>query len=273
MGCAIIVNDKQNEAVVKLSRRLAAIADWVPDGARFADIGTDHALLPVYLASHGKIRSAVAGDVHAGPVQAARRQVAEAGLEDRVSVRHGDGFSVLEPGEADTACIAGMGGSLMARLLEEAGGRLAGIRTLVLSPHVAEDAVRSWLLRHRYVIDRETLLEEDGVIYTLIRAVRLEDAEADRRNDALYGEQVLAPCLNAVPKALLLEMGPLLIRDGGVLFRRKWEQEIAKREHIMKQMGKSDAPEAREKIGQWEAAVRQIREVLACLPEGKRSSN
>ncbi|MBW5444869.1 tRNA (adenine-N(1))-methyltransferase [Cohnella sp. CFH 77786] len=261
---------KEEGARVKLSRRLAALSEWVPEGARLADIGTDHALLPVYLAGSGRIRFAVAGDVNAGPVEAARRQVAEAGLADTVSVRHGDGLSVLAPGEVDTVCIAGMGGSLMARLLEAAGERLNGVRTLVLSPHVAEDAVRRWLIENGYLLDREQLLEEDGVIYTLLRAVRPADrSEAERENRNLYDEKVLAPCVPSMKLQLLLEMGPLLVRRGGAEFRRKWRQEIAKREQIIAQMGRSSAEGAADKIRQWETAVAEIREVLACLPEEK----
>lgn len=256
---------------VKLSRRLEALADWVPEGARFADIGTDHALLPVYLAGSGRVEFAVAGDVHAGPVLAARRQVEDAGLAGVVSVRQGDGLSVLEPGEVDTVCIAGMGGSLMVRLLEDAGRRLDGVRTLVLSPHVAEDAVRRWLLDNGFVLDRERLLEEDGVIYTLLRAVRDPEIDADRINKSLYDAGVLSPCMAEIPMPLLLEMGPLLIRQGGDVFRRKWEKEIGKREQIIRQMKQSSAADAAGKAAMWEAAVANIREVLACLPGEKRS--
>lgn len=263
-------NVSKEGAAVKLSRRLAALSEWVPQGARFADIGTDHALLPVYLAGSGKISFAVAGDVNAGPVEAAKRQVAEAGLAGLVSVRHGDGLTVLEPGEVDTVCIAGMGGSLMVRLLEAAGERLKGVNTLILSPHVAEEAVRRWLTDHGFVLDREALLEEDGVIYTMLRAEREADRhEADRRNGELYGTGALAPCVRSVSKPLLFEMGPLLIRQGGAAFRRKWEQEIAKREQIIGQMKRSTAPEAAEKIKEWETSVAEIREVLACSPEEK----
>lgn len=260
-------------AVVKLSRRLATLADWVPEGARFADIGTDHALLPVYLAGSGKIRCAVAGDLHAGPVEAARRQVAAAGLAGHVSVRQGDGLSVLSPGEVDTVCIAGMGGSMIVKLLSAAGERLNGVRTLVLSPHVAEDTVRRWLKNNGFVLDQERLLEEDGVIYTLLKAVRATDpATSALRNRQLYDEQLLAPCKAEVPLPLLLEMGPLLIRQGGAVFRRKWEQEIAKRKRIARQIGQSSAPDREQKRKMWESAAAEIREVLACLPEEKQSS-
>ena len=107
--------------MIKLSRRLQTIADQVTQGARVADIGSDHALLPVYLIQSGRCPSAIAGELNTGPFQAARKQTAEAGLKTVIEVRQGDGLSVLEPGEADTVTIAGMGGSLMADILEAGG--------------------------------------------------------------------------------------------------------------------------------------------------------
>jgi tRNA (adenine22-N1)-methyltransferase len=274
MGCIKMKELKGNGAGLKLSRRLSALAEWVPQGARFADIGTDHALLPVYLAQQGRISYAVAGDVHAGPVDAAKRQVSEAGLEEVVSVRLGDGMSVLSPGEVDTVTIAGMGGSLMARILDQAGERLNGVRTLVLSPHVAEDAVRRWLVKHHFVLDREMLLEEDGVIYTLVRAIRSSDpSEAAKTHARLYDEKVLAPAIAKISSALLYDMGPLLLRHPTEQFLRKWEEEIAKRERVILQLKHATAPEAAEKAREWEEDVREIREVLSCLPVEKRSSN
>lgn len=259
---------------LKLSRRLSALAEWVPHGASFADIGTDHALLPVFLTQKGQIRFAVAGDVNEGPVNAAKKQVAEAGLQHLVSVRLGDGMAVLEPGEVDTVTIAGMGGSLMVKILDQAGERLNGVNTLVLSPHVAEDAVRRWLTEHRYALEEERLLEEDGVIYTLIRASRMEDqAEATARWSALYDEGLLAPALSKVPLALMYDMGPILLRNPTEEFYRKWEQEIGKRERVILQLKHATAPEAAEKAREWEEDVKEIREVLACLRAEKQSSN
>lgn len=264
-------SDQQFGAGLKLSRRLSALADWVPPGARLADIGTDHALLPVFLAGNGRVKLAIAGDVNAGPVEAARRQVKEAGLESLVSVRLGDGLAVISPGEVDTVSIAGMGGSLMVRILEQGVARLTGVRTLILSPHVAEDQVRKWLVEHAYVIDKETLIEEDGVIYTIVRAVKADEEEAKGRNAELYDVTLLAPALSRVSHSLLYEMGPLLLRESTETFRRKWEQEILKRERVILQLQHAEAPEAAEKAREWQEDVREIREVLACMPAEKRS--
>lgn len=264
-----------NGSGVKLSERLSALAAWVPEGARFADIGTDHALLPVYLAETGKVKFAVAGDVNKGPVEAARRQVASAGLQSVVSVRQGDGLKVLEPNEVDTVCIAGMGGSLMVRLLNDAGERLTGVRTLVLSPHVAEDQVRHWLTEHGYVLEGERLIEEDDEIYTLLKAIRAEHEEADRRNRELYDPSrlELRELTSAIPQELLFEMGPLLLRGSDEAFRRKWQAEIAKRESIVGQLRLSSAEEASRKAREWEETIRLLKEVLACWPAERPSFN
>ncbi|MFC5403019.1 tRNA (adenine(22)-N(1))-methyltransferase [Cohnella soli] len=258
----------------KLSRRLAALAEWVPQGARFADIGTDHALLPVYLATNGDIVYAVAGDIHDGPVEAARKQVADAGLDGIVVVRKGDGLEVLEPGEVDAVTIAGMGGSLMARILEQGKNKLGAAKTLVLSPHVAEEAVRRWLVKMSYVLDRERLLEEEGVIYTLLRATKVEDANAAAlANKRLYDAGKQASGNVQLSDSLLYDMGPHLLQEASPIFLKKWEQEIAKRERVILQLKHATAPEAAEKAREWEEDVREIQEVLSCLREAKQSSN
>jgi tRNA (adenine22-N1)-methyltransferase len=267
-------SDQQFGAGLRLSRRLSALAELVPQGARLADIGTDHALLPVFLAGSGRVSMAIAGDVNAGPVEAAKRQVKEAGLEAVVSVRLGDGLAVVGPGEVDTVSIAGMGGSLMVRILDQGIASLEGVSTLILSPHVAEDSVRRWLVAHRYMIDWETLVEEDGVIYSIIRAVKIdEEAEASEKTAWLYDTKLLAPRIPQVSPSLMFEMGPLLMREPSDAFHRKWEQEILKRERVILQLSHTDAPEAAEKAKEWQEDVREILEVLACLPVERRLSN
>ena len=104
---------------MELSKRLQAVAGLVTAGSRLADIGTDHAYIPIYLARSGKIPEAVAMDVNRGPLERAEENIRAYELEDRIKTRLSDGFSALEQGEADSAVIAGMGGGLMSRILKE----------------------------------------------------------------------------------------------------------------------------------------------------------
>jgi len=99
--------------------RLERVAAHVPAGARLADIGSDHAYLPVALLRRGAITAAVAGEVAVTPFHAAERSVRESGLNQRVSVRLADGLAAIEPGDAITAIsICGMGGERIRDILD-----------------------------------------------------------------------------------------------------------------------------------------------------------
>ncbi|WP_274651892.1 tRNA (adenine(22)-N(1))-methyltransferase [Paenibacillus humicola] len=261
--------------MIQLSKRLQTIADRVTQGYRLADIGSDHALLPVYLVQSGKCPSAVAGELNDGPFQAARRQTAEAGLAARISVRQGDGLAVLSPGEADTVVIAGMGGSLMATILETGflAGRLKGAKELVLQPNVGEDLVRKWLVLRGFALLDETILEEDGRFYEVLHAAPLPDAA--ERNGHLYDPAFLDVQMpHAAAAGWLYRMGPCLLRSAEQheTLTDKWRQELLKLERICSGLAQSDTEEARSRLASFRAEINQIGEVLACLPMVKRSS-
>ncbi|MDR3565172.1 MAG: class I SAM-dependent methyltransferase [Negativicutes bacterium] len=155
---------------MKLGSRMAAIAAMIPAGSRVADIGTDHAYLPIHLVTSGVITSAVAGDVHHGPYQSALAAIGRMGLDEQISVRLGDGLAVLSPGEADTAIIAGMGGPTMIGILSDRPDVTRSLSRLVLQPMLAAGAVRRWLVANGWHLVDENLVEEDGRIYEIIAA-------------------------------------------------------------------------------------------------------
>ncbi|GAA3321795.1 hypothetical protein GCM10020331_039100 [Ectobacillus funiculus] len=103
---------------VKLSKRLQAVAEEIIPQSVLADIGSDHAYLPCYCVLHNRIVSAIAGEVVEGPYQSAKKTTVEQlHLEDKISVRKGDGLSVLAGGEADVITICGMGGCSHSRYI------------------------------------------------------------------------------------------------------------------------------------------------------------
>ena len=104
---------------MELSKRLQAVASLVSDGYRLADIGTDHAFIPISLTESGRIPGAVAMDVNRGPLLRAQANIREHGQEKRIGIRISDGFAALKQGEVDSAVIAGMGGPLMIRILKD----------------------------------------------------------------------------------------------------------------------------------------------------------
>ena len=156
---------------MKLDARLAAVAAFVPQGSRVADIGTDHGYLAVALVEEGRAPFVIASDLPVGPCEAARRTVRAEGLEDRIEVRQGDGLTVLQPGEVDTVCIAGMGGVLMTEILAAAPEVWKSLTALVLQPMTGEEELRRYLYAHAWHVADETLVVADDRLYT-IRAAR-----------------------------------------------------------------------------------------------------
>ncbi len=214
---------------VKLSLRLRMIANQIPSGSTIADIGSDHALLPVYLAQQGIIKGAIAGELNEGPYHAASKQVQQADLQHIISVRLGDGLSVLRANEVDTVVIAGMGGSTMVSILDAGLHCLSGVKRLIVQPNVGELALREWMIRENWFLESEHILEEDGLIYEILVAIPVDSDELKHKQANLYDpyEQVNG---FHVERELLKLMGPYLIRESSVEFKNKWLHEIGKRE-------------------------------------------
>lgn len=253
--------------MVKLSRRLSAIAARVPQGSVLADIGTDHALLPVYLVQHHVIARAVAGELNEGPYEAARQQVLSAGLAQQIDVRRGNGLSVIGPGEVDTVTIAGMGGALITDILSAGLDRLAGVETLILQPNVAEDAVRRWLFEHEYVLLDEAILSEDGVTYEILYAKHARYASVS--NEEIYRPRLLSNGLHITTEDCF-RFGPYLIERLEEPFIAKWQEERAKLMRIRHQIAaKAESPHSEQRLREIDEQIERITEVLLCSPMDK----
>lgn len=254
--------------MVKLSKRLETIASQVPAGSRLADIGSDHALLPVYLVQQGMIPYAVAGEINPGPYEAAKKQVAEAGLSHCIAVRRGDGLQAVQAGEVDAITIAGMGGALIVHILEQGRSKLEAVQTLVLQPNIGEDQVRRWLTANGWRLAAEQLLEEDGKYYEVLTAQR-EAENADTAGTAnLYAPRMLA-CGIQVEESLLYRLGPYLIDSPNEAFYGKWRSELRKMAGIAQDMGRSDSESAQVRRDALLLEIAKMEEVLACLQKDK----
>ncbi len=151
---------------IQLSPRLCSVAEQVPKGANFADIGTDHAYLPVWLLQRGVIDRALACDLRQGPLNRARATAEKYGLTEAMEFRLCDGLTGVRPGEADTIAIAGMGGETIADILAAAPWVWRENCLLLLQPMSAQPELRQWLQTHGYTIARELLSQEGDTLYT-----------------------------------------------------------------------------------------------------------
>ncbi|EOH62107.1 tRNA (adenine(22)-N(1))-methyltransferase [Enterococcus mundtii] len=226
----------------ELSKRLETVGRFVPEAARLADIGSDHAYLPVALMLKGKIDFAIAGEVVKGPFESAKRQVMKNGLSERIEVRLANGLEAIEKDDQISAItIAGMGGSLIRDILESGrqNQRLSGEERLILQPNIGEKTLRTWLKENNYQIIAEEIIEENKKIY--------EISVAEKKEQPIdYSEKELM-------------FGPFLLEEKNAAFSAKWQRELKQREVILEQLKNASEQNRYETIQQ---EVEWIKEVL-----------
>ena len=148
--------------MLQLSPRLALCAELVRPGRALADIGTDHAYLPIWLLQNGKIPRALACDVNPGPLEAAQRNARRYGIGQELRLALSDGLREVGPGEAEDIVIAGMGGELILRIVEEAPWLRDGTKRLVLQPMSMADRLRAGLWELGFSIRQERAVVDGG---------------------------------------------------------------------------------------------------------------
>ena len=156
---------------MNLDKRLSAAAELVKHGSRVADIGADHGYLSIYLASVGRASKVFACDLRQKPLLNAKKNIAAAGLENVIETVLADGLDGIDPQEVDTVIIAGMGGEVIASIIERAPWLRSRDYSLILQPMSSSAELRAFLFKNGFWIESENAVRSEGRIYTLIKAV------------------------------------------------------------------------------------------------------
>ena len=227
----------------RLSNRLKAVASFVDEGAVVADIGSDHAYLPCFLIHTKKVKKAVAGEVAKGPFESAVKNVRREGFSEAITVRLADGLFAIEENDAvDTVTIAGMGGPLIATILESGKDRLTQVKRIITQPNIYSRAIREWAVSNGWEIVNEHILKEDGKIYEVI---------VMEKGKVAYEE-------------LELMAGPLLLTSKTEAFIEKWESELLEWKRVLDSLEKTTETDAiKAKKAQLTRYIDLVREVLA----------
>ena len=155
---------------LKLSKRLRAAADFVRQGAYIADVGTDHAYLPIALCIEGRVRGAIASDINEGPILRAREHIKEYGLTDNITAVLADGLDKISSYEPTDILILGMGGELIANIISKASFTKDEKIRLILQPMTHPEILRRFLLENGYGIVDEVMACEEKKVYQIICA-------------------------------------------------------------------------------------------------------
>ncbi|MCG3412533.1 tRNA (adenine(22)-N(1))-methyltransferase TrmK [Staphylococcus massiliensis] len=223
--------------MININQRLKRVSTYVT-GDTLADIGSDHAYLPIYLIQNQHIKRAIAGEVIHGPLKAAEDNIASYGLTSSISARLGNGLAVIDPSDdVDCITICGMGGPLIADILNNGASKLVNHPRLVLQSNIQSEPIRRTLNELNYKIVAEALVEEKGYIYEIIVA----DQGEMTLSDEAY------------------KFGPELLQEKDALFYKKWERELQALKRIQAQLNEASH---QERLAEITAQIKQLEEVL-----------
>lgn len=217
--------------MIKLSKRMKAVASMVTPGNILADVGTDHGYVPIALVQRKKIPKAIAMDINKGPLQRACEHITENKLEDYIETRLSDGVEKLQAGEADTILIAGMGGELVIHILTEGEEVCRNAKELVLQPQSELQKVRKFLRENKYKLVDEDMVIEDGKYYPMMKVVPVEE---DSFWEAIPEEAIRACYL----------YGPLLLKNGNPSLRKFLVKQHKQLTKILKELEKQPESES-----------------------------
>ena len=172
-----------------ISNRLLKCAELIPACDTVADVGTDHGYLGIWLLQKGRCRRVIASDLRAKPLDSARKNVALYGVDDRMTFLQSDGLREFIPGSFQTLVLAGMGGDLISRILEEASWLEGGAYRLILQPQSAANDLRRLLGERLWSIDREVLVRDGHFLYSVL------SVSPEKGRLLTPGEQYVSPAL------------------------------------------------------------------------------
>nr|WP_285851202.1 tRNA (adenine(22)-N(1))-methyltransferase TrmK [Sporosarcina aquimarina] len=218
------------------------VASFAEQGTVLADIGSDHAYLPCWLIQKGQISRAIAGEVVKGPFESAKRNVAKEGLTDKVTVRLANGLQAIFADDGvETVTIAGMGGALIASILDNDAEKLTGVKRIIVQPNIHAMAIRVWAVSNSWKILNESILKEDHKIYEVL--------VLERGNRSYTPEELL--------------MGPILLQERSAVFLEKWQGELTEISRVIDVLTQSaQSEEAKVKRQQLSETKDMIERVL-----------
>jgi len=156
--------------MINLKGRLQKVASMAGHCSKPADIGTDHAYLPIYMVQAGICPMAIATDIKKGPLRKAEKNIIKYHMQDKIELRQGDGLIPLKDAGCDVFIIAGMGGVLIRDIIEKSIDTAKESKFILMQPMYAEEALREFLLRYGFNIIEESLAKHEGRIYPVIKA-------------------------------------------------------------------------------------------------------
>ena len=220
---------------IKINGRLMTAVQFVRKGARFADIGTDHAYLPIYLLNSGAIKCAIAADINQGPLDKADENISKYEMSSSIKTVLCDGLSAIPADEVDDIAIFGMGGELIVKIIDESPWTKSAQKRLILQPMTHPEKLRKYLAENGYKIIGEALSLDRGKLYQTICAEYDGIAREFDEFTLLFGEFILRGKSELLISLLANERKKIVRKIEG---KRSGKEDASYEEEILKSIEK-----------------------------------
>ena len=202
---------------MKINNRLKMIGDLVQANSFCLDVGCDHALLDIYLKEEYPNINIIASDIHDGAIQMAKKNIEKSNLDGQIDLRLGDGLNVVEASEIDTIVIAGMGFHTIEEILNNKE-KLKNIKKIIIQSNTDVVKLRKAVIKLGYKINKESLVEDSDIVYTIIEFVPGEEKYDYKQ----------------------IYFGPRLMENKDDLFNEYYSKKLLKYENLLLQLPKQD---------------------------------
>lgn len=203
--------------MIKLSKRLEVVANYVSDNAKLVDIGCDHALLDIYLAKTRKNITIIASDINENALSNAISNIKKYKLENIISYRISNGLDNILKEEIDTIVISGMGAHTIVGILYKNMQKLKYVKDIIVQSNNNIDFLRYKITKLGYFIKDEKLVKDAGIIYTVICFTKGRKYYSKKK----------------------LYFGPVLLNNKDDLFKEKYTNELEKLKILYKLIPKN----------------------------------
>lgn len=194
-----------------ISKRLKSIADLVDNNSRIVDIGCDHGLLDVYLAKYKKNITIIASDINEKALNNAKNNISKYKLDNIIETRLGNGLNVVNSEEIDTVIMSGLGTHTIVGILVNNLNKLKNVDTIIIQSNTNIEFLRKKVIGIGYYIKEELLIEDKGIIYTVIKF---------KKGRKRYKKREIF-------------FGPILLKENSRLFQKKNKQDLEKLKYLM----------------------------------------
>ena len=196
--------------MIKISKRLAAIASFVPQNAKILDVGCDHGLLDIYLFQNNQAKKIIASDVKRSALKNAIDNIKKNNLTKKIETREGNGLEVIKENDLiDTVVLSGMGALTIIEILKKGKEKLKSINHIIVQSNTKLELLRKEIIKMNYYIEDEQIIKDSNKVYIIIK----------------FKKEIY--------------FGPILIKKNTTLFQEYKKEKLQKLETIKKVIPKN----------------------------------